>query len=209
MSVATETVPAHPPLPVDPTPEQLAESFADWMDVTPVATDTQPLTTGNIALGLAGYLVLPFVGLLDSAGAGTLPTAVAPPIAALLLSVPSLIVGHQYLGLTASPRDLLADVGRVFVQTGRLCLGLVPVVGLYAATTGLGPIALALVLTGVGLVSLELARRRLIRRERAATAGDRVVTPGERVRMVLLATAWAGLALLIAGRLGLSLLSSI
>ena len=198
-----------PTVALEPDPDLLVRSLAEWVDVDPVEAELSPLDSRDLALGLAGYLALPVVGLLDVAGPGLLPTAIAPPIAAMLLSVPSLVVGHQYLGLSASPRDLMADVGRVFVQTGRLALGLVPAVGLYAATTGLGPAALALALTGIGLASVELARRRLIRRERATHAAGPPTTPGQRLRMVLLATAWAALALLIAARLGATLLHAL
>lgn len=213
MSVSTATTAAHRPAtkpapldvppPVEHDPELLVRSLADWTDVAPVEADDTPLPPRTIALGLAGYLALPVVGLLDAGGGpGILPSAIAPPVAALLLSVPSLVVGHQYLGLSASPRDLLSDVGRVFVQTGRLALGLVPAVGLYAATTGLGSAALIVSLLVIGVLGLELARRRLIRRERAAAVPSTPPTPAQRLRMVGLATAWATLALLIAARLG-------
>jgi hypothetical protein len=49
---------------------------------------------------------LPLVGLLGDGGAGGLAGGVAPPLAALALSVPSLLVGHQFLGLQASPAEL-------------------------------------------------------------------------------------------------------
>ncbi len=210
MSVSSASV----PLPsVEPTAEPPTgplsppRSLARWMEPGSVELAAEELSPRDMALGLAGYLVLPLVGLLDVAGPDVVPAAVAPPVAALFLSVPSLVVGHQYLGLSASPRDLMADVGRVFVRSGRLCLGLVPAVGLYAATTGLGPIALVLSLVLVGGVSLELARRRIIRRERQASGED--AASGQRLRMVGLATAWAVLALLVAARLGSSLLLAI
>jgi len=212
MSAAPSPTPIHSadvPPPLEHDAEVLVSGIVKLVDVSPVDADTADLTPGRIALGLAGYLALPVVGLLDMGGGGSLGAGVAPPVAALALSVPSLVVGHQFLGLTASPRDLMADVGRVFVQTGRLALGLVPVVGLFAATTGLGPLALVVSLALIGLVSLELARRRLIRRERAATVDRTDVSHGERMRMVLLATAWSVLAFFIAARMGLSFLHSL
>jgi len=175
----------------------------------PAPTAERPMSARDIALGLAGYIALPAVGLLDVGSAGVFPTAVAPPVAALFLSVPSLLVGHQFLGLHADPRELMADVGRVFVLGGRLALGVVPAVGLYAATTRLGPVALMFALTVIGVGSVELARRRLLRREALTNAERAGPSKARRVRMTLLATAWSALSLLIAVRLGITLLTSI
>ena len=190
-----------------------AERLLSVIDIeTPAVPDERPLSTRDIALGVTGYVLLPAIALLDVGSAGMMPTAIAPPIAALFLSVPSLVVGHQYLGLHADPRELMADVGRVFVQGGRLALGVVPAVGMYAATTGLGPVALMVSLTVIGLGSVELARRRLLRREAMVPTTDTLDsldiqdTHSRRIRMTLLATAWAILSLLIAVRLGISLL---
>jgi len=215
---AAATLPQPPP-PVSDSPAAQAprkpertasQILLSTIDVEAAPTDDErPLATRDIALGVAGYLALPAVGLLDVGGMGVLPTAIAPPVAALFLSVPSLLVGHQFLGLHADPRDLMADVGRVFVLGGRLALGVVPAVGLYAATTGLGPVALMVALAIIGIGSVELARRRLLRRE-ARMKVDCTVAPHERrARMTLLATAWSALSLLIAIRLGITLLSSI
>lgn len=185
-------------------PVDWAAVAAAWLPVPAGEGSERPVSSADLGLGVLGFVLLPCVGLLDQMGVSDMPLAVAPPLAALFLSVPSLVVGHQYLGLNADPRALMADVGRVFVRAGRLALGLVPVVGLFAATTGLGPLALAWALLGVGVVSVELARRQLIRREAAGHAG---IAPAVSGRMVLLATAWAGLSLLIAARMGLLLLS--
>ncbi len=172
-------------------------------------TPEHPLSVWDIARGLAGYLALPAVGLLDGGTASVFSAAVAPPIAALFLSVPSLLVGHQFLGLHADPRDLMSDVGRVFVLGGRLALGVVPAVALYAATTRLGPVALIVALTCIGVGSVELARRRLLQREILTKVDDARPSKARRVRMTLLATAWSALSLLIAVRLGITLLTSI
>lgn len=174
----------------------------------PVAIDETPLSTRDIVLGLAGYVALPGIALLDAAGPSTLSAGVAAPVAALLLSVPSLLVGHQYLGLHADPRALLADVGRVFVHCGRLALGLVPAVGLYAATTRLGPIALAVALAAIGFGSVRLAKRRLDRRE-AAARPDATDAADRRFRMGALTLAWSVLSLLIGARMGFTLLQQL
>lgn len=160
----------------------------------------------QLLLGLAGYLALPAVALVGASGDGDLVGAVAPPVAALFLSVPSLLTGHQFLGLHASPADLVRDIAHVFTGCGRLALGMVPLVGLYSATTGLGEVALVLSLIAIGLAGVELARRRLVRREAAAADAADAATFAGRTRMDLLALAWSVLALLIAGRMGLDFL---
>lgn len=165
-----------------------------------------PLQPREVLLGLAGYLALPAVALVGTGGEGSLVSAVAPPVAALFLSVPSLLTGHQFLGLHASPADLVRDIAQVFAGCGRLALGMVPLVGLYSATTGLGTVALVLSLIAIGLAGVELARRRLVRREAAAADVAGVATFAGRTRMDLLALAWSVLALLIAGRMGLDFL---
>jgi hypothetical protein len=154
---------------------------------------------------MLGFVALPVVGLLGEGGAGGLAGGVAPPLAALALSVPSLIVGHQFLGLQAAPAELVRDVVAVFTGCGRLALALVPVVGLYAATSGLGPAVLVTALTCVGLAGVSLARQRLLAREAAAGPS----TPGARARMAVLATAWAALALLVGARMGADLIRAL
>lgn len=177
---------------VDPLPLAVAPAFA--------------VPNGlEIGLGLVGYLALPFVGLLDTAGGpGVLVAAIAPPLAALFLSVPSLLVGHQYLGLLASPGDMLRDIGQVFVRCGQLALGLVPAVGLYAATSSLGPVALMVALLAIGTTSVVLARRRIEQREASINP-----SPRGRLRMSALAIGWSALSLLVGARLGLELLTSL
>ena len=196
---APDVLPVEKPLP----PVDWSVVVGQWCQVPDGGLVERPVSTADLGIGVLGFVLLPCVGLLDQMGVSDMPLAVAPPLAALFLSVPSLVVGHQYLGLNAEPTALMADVGRVFVRAGRLALGLVPVVGLFAATTGLGPMALALALLGIGVVSVELARRQLVRRE---VAGHTAGSPFP-ARMVLLATAWAGLSLLIAARMGLMLLA--
>ncbi len=167
-----------------------------------------PLAPSAVLLGIAGYVALPLVGMLGgpAAGTGSAVAAVAPPVAALFLSVPSLLTGHQFLGLHAAPADLVRDIGHVFVGCGRLALGLVPMVALYSATTRLGGVAMVLSMVALGLTGVELARRRLIRREAAAAAAAGATSFAGRTRMDLLAVGWSLLALLIAARMGIELL---
>lgn len=192
-------------LPAAPVPDPTALlSALLGAEVEPAPPLPTP-TAAELGQALLGFVALPLVGLLGDGGAGGLAGGVAPPLAALALSVPSLLVGHQFLGLQASPAELARDVVAVFTRCGRLALALVPVVGLYAATSGLGPTALVLALTCIGIASVSLARQRLMAREAAAGPA----APGAALRMALLATAWAALALLVGARMGVDLLHAL
>jgi hypothetical protein len=155
------------------------------------------------ARGFAGYALLPAVGLLSSGAGweGTAAALLAPP-AALLLSVPSLLVGHAWLRLSARPAALLQATAMAFREGGHLALGLTPLVALYAATSRLGPLLVVATLLGVGLLAIERGRRALNQAEAEVDAGL-----SARVRMGWLTLAWAAFALAVGARTGLDLLT--
>ncbi len=155
------------------------------------------------ALGaLGGFAVL---GLCAGLGAGDLattaravPSGLLVGTGALLLSGPALVVAHQFLRLEAPPEALVGALGRAFVQVGRLALGFSPFVLFFAATSGLAGWIYVLVLAGIGLLGLSLAGRDLVAAERGAGAPSL----GRDARMALLTWTWAGLAGLVALRIG-------
>ncbi len=171
----------------------------------PAPVPLERLEARQILLGALGYVMLPLVGVMGHGG-GEVSAALAPPVAALFLSVPSLLTGHQFLSLHASPADLVRDIAHVFVGCGKLALGLVPMVALYSATSAMGPMGLVVCLVAIGLAGVELSRRRLVRREGLAARTAGTETAKNQLQMDVLAVAWAGLALLIGARMGLELI---
>lgn len=163
-----------------------------------------PLTPVDLARGLAGYLLLPAVGVVALGVRTGDPAALAHPIllgaavptGALLLSVPGLLVGHQVLNLRSAPTAPLAAVGRAFLRVGEVALGLCPALVLFTLTTGSAPALMLAALAGLGLSFLLLSTRALDREEARASA-----ELGPRLKMAFLARAWAGLVLLVGLRL--------
>lgn len=168
------------------------------------APAVSPLTPVELARGLAGYVLLPAVGVVAlgvrTGDAAALVHQVllgaTVPTGALLLSVPGLLVGHQVLDLRSAPAALLAAVGRAFLRVGEVALGLCPALLLFTLTTGSAPALMLAALAGLGLAFLLLATRALAREE--ARAGAEL---GPQLKMALLARAWAGLVLLVGLRL--------
>lgn len=144
--------------------------------------------------GLAGYAALGVVGTLggDDALAGS-PVALVTAGGMLLLTVPALLVAHQYLRLAAPPTAILAALARTFARCGDVALGAVPAVLLFTATSALGGPMVALLLGGIALLGFALAVGRLARAETLAHGGP--------ARMGLLAVAWCGLSALVGLRL--------
>jgi hypothetical protein len=137
----------------------------------------------GLAAGLAGQheaLASAPAGLLTGAGV-------------LLLTTPALVVGHQYLQLNASPRQLVAALWDAFTRAGVVALGAVPAVALLALTSEMGPTVGFLVLLGCGALGTMYAVRNLARAESRAEGS---AAAGAGVALV-----WAGLAALVGLRL--------
>jgi hypothetical protein len=115
----------------------------------------------------------------------------------MLLTVPALLVGHQYLALQAAPATLLTALLRGFTGSGRVALGLVPLLLGFAATTDIAPELAVAALLGVSLHALLLTMGRLERLEAAAHPSDW----SARGRMGLLVLGWGALYGLIGLRL--------
>lgn len=164
----------------------------DIAEPLPVAADLP--SPADLARGLAGYVLLGLVGGLT----GDDPVAAAPAAAVtaggmLLLTVPALLVAHQYLRLSAAPASLLGELARTFVRCGELALGALPVVLLFAATSALGGPVATLVLAGLAGMGFTLATRRLVRAEARAD--------GSAWRMSVLAVGWCALAAMVGLRI--------
>ncbi len=129
----------------------------------------------------------------------TVEAGLLAPAGALLLTVPALLVVHQYLGLLAPPRELLHVIARAFVRSGELALATTPILLLFSATSAQGPPLFFLLLFGNGAFTLAGAVLDLHSAEERHSAGL-----AKRAEMFCLASAWAGLAALIALRISLS-----
>lgn len=129
--------------------------------------------------------------------ARALPALAAPALGALVLTAPALLAVHQFLGLAAAPERLVAALAHAVVAGGKIALGFVPVVLFFAATSTLWPIALAAAVAVPGLAMACVALMGLRDAETAAL----VMPP----RFALLLVGWAGLALLVALRIAVSM----
>lgn len=151
----------------------------------------------ELALGLAGYTLLGVVGGLGGADpVSAAPSAVVSAGGMLLLTVPALLVAHQYLRLAAPPAAMLAEILRTFVRLGEVALGAVPALVLFSATSALGGPLSVLLLAGLATLGFTLVLHRLTRAEALADGRPRT--------MSVLAIAWCGLS----GLVGLRLLAA-
>lgn len=155
---------------------------------------------------VAGWVGLGAIGLATQADVAAVGTAytLAAPAGALLLTVPALLVGHQYLSLHAPPAALVSTLLRGFCRSGDVALGMVPIALLFATTSSLGPLVLVLTLLGACLQGLLVTMRGLSTVEASHTPTG---AWADRGRMALLVSAWGGLYALIGLRLTWNLLS--
>lgn len=180
----------------DPAASAATEALDDAPEVPPVA---------DVLTALGGFLVLSAcagVGSGDLAVAGRgLPSGILVQAGALVLTGPGLLVGHQFLGLGASPDALLGSVARAFVRAGRLALGLSPFLLYFSATSGLWLLLFCVLLSGIGVAGLSDAARSLV----AAEARTRP-SMADLLKMRALVVAWGGLTVLVALRIAYDVL---
>lgn len=172
----------------------------------PAAAETNPRHAAlidapspvGVVRALAGFTL---AGLVSGplGGTTTLLAGLLAPSGALLLTVPALLVVHQYLGLRAPPRALVHVIARAFCRSGDLALALAPTLLLFATTSELGPVLFALTLFGNGAFTLLGTVLDL-----HAAEGRHNEQLAQRAQMFFLAVSWAGLAALIALRISLS-----
>lgn len=186
------------PLAAPPFIRPLAE--ARPLDTASSAPDTDSViapTPVEIVRALAGFGVSAIVAART---VETIPTGVGlgllSPIGALLLTGPALLVVHQFLGLRAAPREIVALVARAFARSGDLSLALAPALLLFSATSGQAPLVFLLFLLGNGAFTLLGAVLDLSGLEERANPS--LVARGQ---MFFLAVGWAVLAGLIALRI--------
>lgn len=167
-----------------------------------------PLRPVEVGRAVLGWIALGAVGLATEPEALATGTAytVAAPAGAMLLTVPALLVGHQYLNLRASPATLVSTLLLGFVRAGDVALGLVPLALLFSATSDLGPVVTVLGLLGASFQGLLVTMRRLNAAEAGCTEAAEWAVRG---RMQLLVIAWAGLYALIGLRLTWNLLAAL
>lgn len=176
---------------VSPEPARVAPSG--------VVDITAALRPVELLRGIGGWVVLAAVSLAGEGaqvGGGVLHT-VAAPVGALLLTVPALLVGHQFLDLRSSPSTLVGTLLRGFCRAGDVALGLTPLALLFSATSDLAPYLLVVGLLGASLQTLVVSMKRLERAEADASPGDW----SRRARMSALILGWATLCGLIGLRL--------
>lgn len=155
-----------------------------------------PLPEGRVLLSAAAGWIL--AGVATGLGAPapeiaarSVPAGLVVGLGALLLTGPALVVGHQFLGLSARPADLAAGLAEGFVRSGRFAAGFAPFLAFFALTTSLWLPAAALVGALAAIVALGRATAGL-RRAEAPSA-----------RMDGLVLAWGALASLVTLRLAL------
>ena len=182
------------------------------MDITLASpaprSETPPLRPLAVLRATGGWLLLAVVALAAEPNAlvESAPLTLAAPAGALLLTVPALLVGHQFLNLRAAPSALLSALLRGYCGAGDVALGLTPLALLFSATSALGPLILMVTVGGAGLQALAVTLLRLARAEDAATAEPDLAAKG---RMVVLGLAWAALTALIGLRLSFDLANSL
>ena len=202
-------------MPADPAlspPIALSPPVALPLPIAPSAPSA-PIPPERLLRATAGMAVLGVVSSLSeipaevlSPTAASLPFLAAPLLAGLeaglvpvigtgVLTAPALVVAHQYLSLSAEPRELLRDLADTYCRVGDLALGLIPVIGLFVLTTDIAPLLFGLLYLLSGALGLCLAVLRLERTERLAG------NPGTGFKMLSLGMGWAALAGLIALRL--------
>lgn len=155
----------------------------------------------RLLTALGGLFAL---GIVTGLGTGTVsgvtgfaPAGLVVGAGSIALATPPLVVAHQLLQLRARPDEIAAVLARGLARLGQLAGGLVPLVLLFAATSGLAPILAPLALYGAGALALSSTSRELI----ALESGSGVEDLARAGRMGLLVVGWAGLVVLIALRL--------
>lgn len=183
-----------------------APALSDGASTSPGAIPVSPEPPFAMVRAVAGWVGLGAIGLATRADVTAVGTAytLAAPAGALLLTVPALLVGHQYLSLHAPPAALVSTLLRGFCRSGDVALGMVPIALLFATTSSLGPVVLVLTLLGACLQGLLVTMRALSTVEAGHTPSAAWTDRG---RMALLVAAWGGLYALIGLRLTWNLLS--
>lgn len=151
---------------------------------------------------VAASLALGKLALLGAAagvGSGSLdmamrsvPVGVLVGAGTLLLTAPSLVVAHQWLGLDAAPGELMDSMVNGLGRAGTLAMGAVPMTLFFSLTSNLWAACLSLVLAGTGLAVLAQLLVRFWALERGGLM---------RARMTGLMLLWSGLAILVAVRI--------
>jgi hypothetical protein len=156
---------------------------------------------GRAVVGFALLGACAALGAEPSSAASIGPSALIVDVGALVLTGPTLLVGHQVLGLEAPVTALAGALGNALCRTGDLALALCPALLWFAATSGLASPVLVLFLIGMAAVGLAHAWAGLRDAELAVgPAGSaRVVRDA---KMQSLTLAWMGLTALVGLRLG-------
>ena len=156
---------------------------------------------GRFAAACGGFALL---GLCAGFGAGdhlmaarSIPSGLGVGLGSLVLTAPALVVGHQLLRLQASPETLVETLVRGFSRSGVIALGLAPAALFFSATSRLGLVLLAVSVAGAGALGLLATMRDLL----VAEGVEVQVNPGRAAATWMLVLGWAGLTVLIAGRL--------
>lgn len=175
-----------------------------WVPAPPSSVIADPEAIPSVTQVIASVAAMAAVSCAAALGAadvGTMaraiPALVAPALGAAVLTAPALLAVHQFLGLDAPPERLVAAIARALVDGGRVALGLVPIALLFAVTSSLWPLVLALAVLVPGLTMTVVALVGL----RAAETDAAVMAP----RFALLLVGWAGLWLAIALRIAISM----
>ena len=153
--------------------------------------------TASVALGKLALL-----GAAAGLGSGSVdmalrsvPVGVLVGAGTLLLTAPSLVVAHQWLGLDAAPGELVDSLVDGLGRAGTLALGAVPMTLFFSLTSNLWAVCLSLVLAGTGMAVLG----QLLSRFWALESGGLM-----HARMTGLLLVWSGLAVLVASRIALA-----
>lgn len=182
----------------EPAPADAAPLPDVWARPQPPADDAPPVEPGfhsnpwAWARAIGGFSALG----LATAVSGPVEVAAASPaglvtaVGVLLLTAPALVVGHQYLGMKAAPAALLGALVDAFARAGAIALGAAPAVLWLGVMSDLAPLAGRLALVGAGSFGLLRAMGGLVDAERRAGGSA-----------LALATAWGGLAAIVALRL--------
>ena len=143
---------------------------------------------GYLSFGLSGALGMPSLAF----GLRSIPAVFAIALGTAVLTSPSLIVAHQLMGLSASPRDLAEQIAAAVLRLGELALGFSPMLLTYALSSDGAPFLQAALLSGLGLLVLVEAVSQIQKSESSLT---------KRVEIGVLLGGWALLNLAVGLRL--------
>ena len=163
--------------------------------------NTSTATRGLVAT--LGYVALALAGAVGGIGAPFDEQAVPTThlwsgMGALVLTVPALLVAHQFLGLQARPEQALTGMTTAFLKGGDLALGLTPFLLFFSATTSRGPAMLGILVACIGAAGLWIAGRAVVDAERATQSPLGLLARAQALAMV-----WASLAMAIVIRVAL------